>query len=176
MEEITEAKDYLIGKGIVNVEIGIVLGTGLEQLLKEMVIKTTIPYAEIPHFPISTVSFHKGNLIYGTIVGRNVLVMQGRFHAYEGYSLQQIVFPIRVMKLLGIKNLLLSNAAGGINMNFKKGDLVLISDHINLLAGSPLSGPNHDALGDRFTDMSEPYDRQLRALFVRKASECNFTL
>ncbi len=173
MKEFNEAADYLTANGIKEVSIGIVLGTGLEQLLKVMDIITTISYADIPHFPTSTVSFHKGNLVYGKIAGKNVLIMQGRFHAYEGYSLQQIVFPIRVMKLLGIRNLILSNAAGGINSDFKKGDLVLISDHINLLAGSPLSGPNYDELGERFTDMSAPYDAQLRDLFVQKAQQCN---
>ena len=156
--------------------MGIVLGTGLHQLINYINVKQTIPYSQIPGFPISTVEFHKGNLIYGTIANKNVLVMQGRLHAYEGYSMQQIVFPIRVMKLLGVQKLLLSNAAGGININFKKGNLVLIDDHINLLYGNPLSGKNYDELGSRFPDMSEPYDPYLKSLLQQKASELNIDL
>ena len=169
MEQLIKAKDFLRQKGIENSEIGIVLGTGLHQLINYVEVKQTIPYADIPGFPISTVEFHKGNLIYGTIANKNVLIMQGRFHAYEGYSMQQIVFPIRIMKLLGINQLFLSNAAGGINLNFKKGDLVMVDDHINLLTGNPLSGKNYDELGSRFPDMSEPYDVGLKARLLQKA-------
>lgn len=170
MEALIKARDYLTQKNVNQPEVGIVLGTGLHQLLDSVEIKQTIPYSEIPGFPVSTVEFHKGNLIYGTIGGRTVLIMQGRFHAYEGYSMQQIVFPIRVMKLLGVKNLFLSNAAGGINLQFKKGDLVLIDDHINLLSGNPLSGRNFDELGSRFPDMSEPYNVPLQEILLRKAN------
>ena len=120
MNDLEKAKQYLISQGIGNADAGIVLGTGLHHLVNLIEVTHTIPYSEIPHFPVSTVEFHKGNLIYGNIGDKKVLVMQGRFHAYEGYSMQQVVFPIRVMKLLGIKHLLLSNAAGGINLNFKK--------------------------------------------------------
>jgi len=169
MEALIKAKGYLNEQGITQPEVGIVLGTGLNQLLNYVEIKHTISYSNIPGFPVSTVEFHKGNLIYGAIEGKNVLIMQGRFHAYEGYTLEQIVFPIRVMKLLGVKKLFLSNAAGGINLNFKKGDLVLIDDHINLLSGNPLSGKNYDELGDRFPDMSEPYDVRLQNLCRDKA-------
>ena len=176
MDEFFKARDYLIEQGITQPEIGIVLGTGLHQLINYVEVKRIIPYAEIPGFPVSTVEFHKGNLIYGTIANKNVLVMQGRLHAYEGYSMQQIVFPIRVMKLLGVQKLLLSNAAGGININFKKGNLVLIDDHINLLYGNPLSGKNYDELGPRFPDMSEPYDPYLKSLLQQKASELNINL
>lgn len=176
MEEFYKARDYLIKQGITNPEIGIVLGTGLHQLINHTEVKLTIPYSDIPGFPISTVEFHKGILIYGSIAGKNVLIMQGRFHAYEGYTMQQIVFPIRVMKLLGIKNLILSNAAGGINLNFKKGDLVLLDDHINLLSGSPISGKNEEELGPRFTDMSEPYSLALKKLFVEKSVEAGISL
>ena len=176
MEEFLKAKDYLLQHGIEKSEIGIVLGTGLHQLLNHIDVKQTIAYKDIPGFPLSTVEFHKGNLIYGTIGDKNVLIMQGRFHAYEGYSMHQIVFPIRVMKLLGIKNLFLSNAAGGINLAFKKGDLVLIDDHINLLNGNPLSGKNDDELGSRFPDMSEPYDVGLKKLLEQKASELGISL
>jgi len=126
MEQLIKAKEFLNSKGIANAVTGIVLGTGLHQLLNYVDVKQTISYADIPGFPIVTVEFHKGNLIYGTIGGKNVLIMQGRFHAYEGYTMQQIVFPIRVMRLLGIQKLFLSNAAGGINLNFKKGDYYLL--------------------------------------------------
>ncbi|MGI8634461.1 MAG: purine-nucleoside phosphorylase [Segetibacter sp.] len=170
MEALIKAKDYLIEQGITQPEVGIVLGTGLHQLLNNVEVKQTIPYSDIPGFPVSTVEFHKVNLIYGAIAGKNVLIMQGRFHAYEGYTLQQIVFPIRVMKLLRVQKLFLSNAAGGINLNFKKGDLVLIDDHINLLSGNPLSGRNYDELGNRFPDMSEPYDVRLKNLLHEKAN------
>ncbi len=176
MEQLNKAKDFLIGSGIHTPSIGIVLGTGLHQLLNYIDVKQTIPYADIPGFPISTVEFHKGNLVYGTIANKNVLVMQGRLHVYEGYSMQQIVFPIRVMKLLGVQKLFLSNAAGGINLNFKKGDIVLIEDHINLQFGTPLTGKNFDELGSRFPDMSEPYDPYLKSLLQQKAKELNIEL
>lgn len=176
MQELIAAKEYLQKKGITKPQIGIVLGTGLNQLLNSVEIKQSIPYTEIPGFPVSTVEFHKGNLIYGTIADKHVLIMQGRFHAYEGYSMQQIVFPIRVMKLLGVKTLLLSNAAGGINLDFKKGDLVLIDDHINLLSGNPLSGKNLDELGGRFPDMSQPYDAALQAQMLEQAKRLGIEL
>ena len=169
MNELFKARDFLVERGITEPEIAVVLGTGLHQLVNHVEIKQTIPYAEIPGFPLSTVEFHKGNLIYGTIANKNVLIMQGRFHTYEGYSMQQIVFPIRVMKLLGVQKLFLSNAAGGINLNFKKGDLVLIDDHINLQSGNPLTGKNFYELGPRFPDMSQPYDKHLQNLLQQKA-------
>lgn len=171
MDIIIKAKNYLIEQGLIQPEIGIVLGTGLHQLLNYVEIMYTIPYADIPGFPVSTVEFHKGNLIYGTLAGKTILIMQGRFHAYEGYNMQQIVFPIRVMKLLGVQKLFLSNAAGGINLDFKKGDLVLVDDHINLLSGNPLSGKNYDELGSRFPDMSEPYDVRLKSSLQQKSKE-----
>lgn len=176
MEQIQEAVKFLSQKGISNPVVGIVLGTGLHQLLERMEIALTIPYTDIPGFPVSTVEFHKGNLIYGTIAGKPALIMQGRFHAYEGYNMQQIVFPVRVMKLLGIQQLFLSNAAGGVNLQFKKGDLVLIDDHINLQNGNPLSGRNDEALGSRFPDMSEPYDPGLKGALEQKAKELNISL
>ena len=176
MDEFLKAKAFLNERNITDAEIGIVLGTGLNHLLEFVDIKQTIPYSDIPNFPVSTVEFHKGNLIYGLIGEKKVLVMQGRFHSYEGYSMQQIVFPIRVMKLLGIKYLLLSNAAGGINLDLKKGDLVLIDDHINLLNGNPLTGKNLEQFGVRFPDMSEPYDLQLKSQFLHKATGLNINL
>jgi len=175
MEEINKTTDYLIKKNIVP-EIGIVLGTGLNRLINYVDIIENIPYTDIPNFPVSTVEFHKGNLIYGTLEGKKVLIMQGRFHVYEGYSMQQIVFPIRVMKQLGVKKLFLSNAAGGINLNFKKGDLVVVDDHINLLFDSPLIGKNDDQSGPRFPDMSEPYDVLLKELLQEKAGKLGIEL
>jgi purine-nucleoside phosphorylase len=176
MDELENAKAYLVSQGVTNVDLGVVLGTGLHHLVSLIDISHTIPYSVIPHFPVSTVEFHKGNLIYGNIGDQKVLVMQGRFHAYEGYSLQQIVFPIRVMKLLGAKSLLLSNAAGGINLDFKKGDLVLIEDHINLQNGNPLTGKNLDELGERFPDMSEPYSKKIGQALKTKATELGIKL
>jgi purine-nucleoside phosphorylase len=176
MEAIKRAKKFLIKQKITQPEIGIVLGTGLNTLLNYIDIKQTIPFANIPGFPVSTVEFHKGNLIYGTLGNKTVLIMQGRFHFYEGYSMQQIVFPIRVMKLLGVNNLFLSNAAGGINLSFKKGDLVLIDDHINLQNGNPLIGKNDDELGPRFPDMSEPYNKYLSVKLMEQANQLNIQL
>lgn len=176
MDELLKAKNFLAEKGVTSPDIGIVLGTGLHHLINLVDIIQTIPYADIPGFPVSTVAFHKGNLIFGRIENKNVLIMQGRFHAYEGYSMQQIVFPIRVMKLMGVHKLFLSNAAGGINLDLKKGDLVLIDDHINLLYGNPLSGKNYDELGTRFPDMSEPYDRHLKELLQQQAKKSGIEL
>ncbi len=176
MNELQKAKEYLIAQGIGNADAGIVLGTGLHQLINLIEVTHTIPYSEIPHFPVSTVEFHKGNLIYGSIGDKKVLVMQGRFHAYEGYSMQQLIFPIRIMKLLGIKYLLLSNVSGGINLKFKKGDLVLLDDHINLQSGNPLTGKNMDELGGRFPDMSEPYSKMIAKKLKKEAKALNLKL
>ena len=176
MENIQEAVEYLKKREINQPSIGIVLGTGLHQLIHQVDVQLTIPYTDIPGFPVSTVEFHKGNLVYGTLGDKNVIIMQGRFHAYEGYTMQQVVFPIRVMKLLGIQQLFLSNAAGGINPGFKKGDLVIVDDHINLLSGNPLSGKNYDELGSRFPDMSEPYNVELKRRLHQKAAEMGMPL
>lgn len=176
MNKIKETTDFLKKTGIVEPLVGIILGTGLVELVRHIQIEKTIDYSEIPNFPVSTVEFHKGKLIYGNIAGKKVLAMQGRFHLYEGYTMQQITFPIRVMKMFGIRHLLLSNAAGGINTNFKKGDLVLIDDHINLQNGNPLIGHNFDELGSRFPDMSSPYSQVLNTAFEKTASELNIPL
>ncbi|RYY26376.1 MAG: purine-nucleoside phosphorylase [Chitinophagaceae bacterium] len=176
METLIKAKEYLIKRGIKNVTTGLVLGTGLHNIISLIDVIDTIPYTDIPGFPVSTVEFHKGNLIYGKIDNHYLLVMQGRLHAYEGYSLQQIVFPVRVMRLLGIQQLFLSNAAGGINQDFKKGDLVLIEDHINLQSGNPLTGKNFDELGGRFPDMSEPYSPHLSAALSEHANSLGIKL
>ena len=161
LEKVKETIDFLKKKTTVNPEIGIVLGSGLGGLVQEIDIETRIDYEEIPHFPISTVEGHHGRLIFGTISGKKAVVMQGRFHYYEGYSMQQLTFPIRVMKMLGIKRLFLSNASGGVNPSFAIGDLMILDDHINLLPSNPLIGENHHEWGPRFPDMSEPYDKKL---------------
>jgi len=149
-------------------EWGIILGTGLGKLVDEIEIDHILEYKDIPEFPLSTVEGHKGRLIFGRLTGRRVVAMQGRFHYYEGYTMQQITFPVRVMKLLGIQRLVVSNASGGVNPDYEIGDLMIINDHINLLP-NPLIGPNDDSLGPRFPDMSQPYDRQLIATAVEIA-------
>lgn len=161
IEKIKTTVDFLGKKGVDNPIAGIILGTGLGKLTEHIDVEISIDYSEIPNFPISTVESHKGRLIFGTIQGVKILAMQGRFHYYEGYSMQQITFPIRVMKELGIEFLLISNAAGGMNLDFKKGSLMLIDDHINLLPENPLRGQNIESLGPRFPDMSCPYDKGL---------------
>lgn len=154
-------------------EIGIVLGTGLGGLVSEIQVEFSLMYSNIPNFPISTLEFHSGKLIFGTLNGKKVVAMQGRLHYYEGYSMQQITFPIRVMKVLGIKWLFVSNAAGSLNPDFKKGDLMVINDHINLQPESPLRGRNDAEMGPRFPDMSAPYNKELinKALEIAKAND-----
>lgn len=172
-QNIGETKDWLLNKGFDKPLAGIVLGTGLGALVEKINIKLSIPYQEIPHFPLSTVEFHKGHLIYGELSGVTVIAMQGRFHYYEGYSMHQIIFPIRVMKELGIQNLLLSNAAGGMNLTYKKGDLVIIEDHISLLPDNPLREMNDPVMGNRFADMSCPYDKKLRQMLAEAFAKQN---
>lgn len=156
-------------------EIGIVLGTGLGGLVQEIAVEFSLMYSNIPNFPISTLEFHSGKLIFGILNGKKVVAMQGRLHYYEGYSMQQITFPIRVMKALGVKNLFISNAAGSLNPDFKKGDLMIISDHINLQPESPLRGRNDEDMGPRFPDMSQPYRRNLVQKALEIASNENIT-
>jgi purine-nucleoside phosphorylase len=144
-----------------NYPIGIILGTGLGGLVKEINVEHEIDYAGLPHFPLSTVESHHGKLIFGSINGKKVVAMQGRFHYYEGYTMQQITYPVRVMKYLGVKTLLVSNACGGMNPLFRRGDVMLMVDHINLIGDNPLIGKNYDELGPRFPDMSEPYNNEL---------------
>ena len=150
---------------------GIILGTGLGGLAKDIDVKHEIEYENLPHFPLSTVESHQGKLIFGKIETKNVVAMQGRFHYYEGYSMEQITYPIRVMKFLGVKTLLVSNACGGMNPVYKRGDIMIMSDHINLLGDNPLIGMNEDELGPRFPDMSEPYNLELIELAEKIALE-----
>lgn len=157
-------------------EIGIILGTGLGGLAKEIQIESEIPYENIPHFPVSTVESHKGKLLIGELSGKKVIAMQGRFHYYEGYSMQEIVYPVRVMKLMGVNTLLVSNACGSVNPYIPKCSLMLIDDHINLFGDNPLIGKNEDSLGVRFPDMSEPYSKRLMALAEEVALENNIKL
>jgi len=160
-EKIKEATNFIQSRYPLSPQIGIILGTGLGKLADRIKEQTVIPYGEIPHFAISTAPGHAGNLLLGKIADKRVVAMQGRFHLYEGYSLEEITFPIRVMKALGISILIESNAAGGMNRNFKAGDVMIITDHINFTGQNPLIGPNDETLGPRFPDMSEPYDKDL---------------
>lgn len=176
LKKINESVNYLNNCGIESPEIGIVLGTGLGQMVNEIEIEQTIEYDHIPHFPISTVESHHGRLIFGKVGEKKVIAMQGRFHYYEGYSLSEITFPIRVMKYLGIRKLLLSNAAGALNLKYKKGDLMVLDDHINFLPDNPLRGKNHDELGSRFPDMSQPYSRSMNDAILEIAKEKNITI
>jgi purine-nucleoside phosphorylase len=177
IESLNETVAYLKQNGVDKTyEVGIVMGSGLEAIASLMEIEKTIPYTDIPNFPMSTVSFHKGNLLVGSLGGKKIIAMQGRFHFYEGYSMQQITFPIRVMKALGVHTLLLSNAAGGLNLNFKKGALVIIDDHINLLPDNPLRSLSDPLLGERFVDMSAPYNHTLKEKFIKIAAEKNIEI
>lgn len=161
INQIQETTDFLKSKGFNTPEIGVILGTGLGKLPEEIEILAEVSYNHIPYFPTATVEFHKGKLIYGNLEGKKVIVMQGRFHLYEGYSLEDITYPVRVMKKLGINKLLVSNASGSINLDYKKGELMLIDDHINLQGGSPLAFKGVEKLGERFVDMSAPYDTEM---------------
>ncbi len=166
-QKVQESVDYIKNRVNMQPTMGIILGTGLGGLADEIKKKSTIDYGEIPHFPLSTVESHHGKLILGKLGGKNVVAMQGRFHFYEGYSMEQITLPVRVMKYLGARVLIVSNAAGGLNPNFRKGDIMLIVDHINLLGQNPLIGPNDDTIGPRFPDMSEPYSKELIKLAMQ---------
>lgn len=176
IRKIEESVAYIQTRAELKPSTGIILGTGLGGLVSHIRREVTLSYADIPHFPVSTVEGHSGNLILGTLEGCPVVAMQGRFHYYEGYSMQQVTFPVRVMKALGIKQLLISNAAGGINPGFSIGDLMLITDHINLFPENPLRGPNDNRLGVRFPDMSEPYRADLIGLAREIAAHLGITL
>ena len=170
LEQIQKAKNYIESLTTTKPLVGIVLGSGLGNLTTNIEIEISIPYKNIPHFPISTVEGHQGSLIIGILNDVPIVAMKGRFHYYEGYTTQQCTFPIRVLHALGIKQLILSNASGGVNNNFEIGDIMLINDHINLLPDNPLRGKNIDELGPRFPDMSEPYSIQLNNIIKEVAS------
>lgn len=161
LEQINKTVDFIRTKTSSKPSVGIILGTGLGGLVHEISVECEIPYQEIPNFEVSTVESHQGKLIFGELAGKSVVAMQGRFHYYEGYGMQEITFPVRVMKQLGIKTLLVSNACGGMNPIFRRGDVMIMSDHINLLGDNPLIGRNSEILGPRFPDMSEPYSQRL---------------
>ena len=173
IKNINETLEIIRSKTEKKYEVGIVLGTGLGGLVSEIEIEVEIDYNDLPHFPVSTVESHKGKLIFGKLGGKNVIAMQGRFHYYEGYSMQQITYPIRVMKYLGVETLIVSNACGGMNPIYRRGDIMIMIDHINLLGDNPLIGHNEDEFGPRFPDMSEPYDLGLIDIAEKVALENN---
>ena len=174
--KVQETVKYIKKQGINNPDFGIVLGTGLGSLVNYISIIKSIDYHDIPNFPVSTVKGHSGKLIYGELGGKKVLAMQGRFHYYEGWTMQQATFPIRVMKYLGIDNLIVSNASGGVNQNFSVGDIMLITDHINFMPEHPLHGKNDDRFGQRFVDMHEPYSIAFQNKFTEIAKQKNIPI
>jgi len=175
-QQLQETIDFLKSAGITHPEIGIVLGTGLGKLVNEILIEKEISYADIPNFPVATVEFHSGKLIYGELSGKKVVVMAGRFHLYEGYNAWEVTYGIRTMHGLGIKNLLVSNAAGAINLSYKKGDLMLINDHINLQGSSPLAFKGANNFGNIFADLLEPYSKEINQKIKNIAKEKNILL
>ena len=176
LEELQESAEYLRDRGIDEVDVAIVLGTGLGGLVEAIDIQKTWSYSQIPHLPVATVEQHFGKLIYGLLAGKKVLAWQGRFHFYEGYSMEQVVKPVRISRMLGAETMLISNASGSLNPEFKKGGLMLIEDHINLLPDTPLRGANLVSLGERFPDMSCPYDVKLRSLLKEIAIDSGINL
>lgn len=175
-QKLIQAAEYLKQFVQENTKTSIILGSGLGNFIKEIEVVHEISYEQIPHFPVSTVKGHHGKLLFGNVAGRPILAMAGRFHLYEGYSGEDVVFPIRVMKMLGIETILMSNAAGGVNLNFKVGDLMIITDHISFATKNPLIGPNDERLGTRFPDMSEPYKKSIIQKAKDIAKEHNITL
>lgn len=175
-EQLVETANYLKDKGFLEPEIGLILGSGLGDLADEITNPIVVPYSEIPHFPISTVKGHKGQLVYGELSGKTVIAMQGRFHFYEGYPIQEVTLPIRVMKLLGVHSVGLTNAAGGVNIDFSPGDLMLIQDHINFTGQNPLIGPNDEEMGPRFPDMSQTYDSDYQEKIKSVAKKMNVAI
>ena len=175
-EKIKQAASFIREKGVGEIEIGLILGSGLGELGDEVENAIQIPYETIPNFPTSTVEGHAGQLVYGTLGGKKVLAMQGRFHYYEGYSLEMVTFPVRVMKALGIHSVIVTNAAGGLNLDFTPGELILITDQINFTGVNPLIGPNDNEMGVRFTDMSQAYDKEYQEIVRNVAKEMNLDL
>lgn len=176
MQQLQETVAFIRGLVKGEATTGIILGSGLGNLSNDIIIEKEISYNDIPHFPVSTVEGHKGKLIFGELGGKKVWVMGGRFHYYEGYTPQQVAYPVRVMRLLGVQTLLLSNAAGGVNPHFKIGDLMIINDHISLFTENPLLGKNEDKLGTRFPDMSDPYNKTLIAKAQKIAKQHDIEL
>ncbi len=176
LEKIKEAVSYLEDKISIDIEVGLILGSGLGVLAEDIENKVKIKYEEIPNFPVSTVEGHAGQLVIGKLEGKNVVAMQGRFHYYEGYSMQEITIPVRVMKLLGINNMIVTNAAGGINRNFDPGDFMIITDHLNLMGDNPLIGENYNEFGPRFPDMSNAYNKELREIAEKTARKEGLTI
>lgn len=171
-EKVQETVSYIKEQTNFTPEYGVILGSGLGGFTQDIKIEFTLPYTEIPNFPVSTVQGHKGALVFGTIGDKKVVAMQGRFHFYEGYDMKEVTFPIRVMKYLGVDKLIVSNASGGVNSNYKVGSIVLIKDHINMMPEHPLHGKNEERFGPRFLNMSEPYSRKM----IAKAKEIANTL
>lgn len=175
-EKLQDTALYIQNQGVGEVEVGLILGSGLGELADEITNKVIIKYEDIPHFPTSTVVGHAGQLVYGELSGKKVLAMQGRFHFYEGYPMTTVTYPVRVMHALGVKSLVVTNAAGGANRNFAAGNLMLITDHINFMGTNPLVGPNDDELGPRFPDMTEAYSLEYRTLAKEVAKKLNIDL
>ena len=175
-EKVQESVNYIVEKTNFSPEYGVILGSGLGGFTDDMSVEYILPYSEIPNFPISTVEGHKGALVFGTIGDKKVVAMQGRFHYYEGYSMKEVTFPVRVMKALGIEKLVVSNASGGVNHDYKVGSIVIIKDHINFMPEHPLRGKNEDRFGPRFVNMSEPYSRKMLTKAKEIASELNIVV
>ncbi len=175
-EAVRQSAEFLQEKGVIGAQIGMITGTGLSTLTESMGGALRIPYSRVPHFPQSTVAGHRGTLAFGEVAGRGLLALEGRFHLYEGYSPAEIAFPVRVMAALGVRHLLVSSAAGGLNPLFRPGDLMLVTDHINLTGRNPLMGPNPEDLGPRFPDMSQAYGKEGQELARRKALELGLLL
>ena len=173
LKRISEAVVFLRNQFSKNPDNGIILGTGLGALVNDILIEKIVPYDDIPHFPVSTVESHHGRLIFGSLMGKSVIVMQGRFHYYEGYSMKEVTFPVRVLAMLGIKRLIISNAAGGLNPDYEISDLMIINDHIDLFPDNPLRGENINELGPRFVDLTEPYNYKMIDLAMTLAEKEN---
>ncbi len=171
-----EAATYIENQGIEEVEVGLILGSGLGELAEEIEDQVVISYKNIPSFPVSTVVGHAGQLVYGTLGGKKVLALQGRFHYYEGYSMDTVTFPVRVMSMLGVQSLIVTNAAGGANTDFQPGDLMMIQDHVNFFGTNPLIGENEEKYGPRFPDMTHPYDVEYQGFIEEAAAELNLSL
>ena len=175
-EKVQESVNYIVEKTNFSPEYGVILGSGLGGFTDDMLVEYILPYNQIPNFPVSTVAGHKGALVFGTIGEKKVVAMQGRFHYYEGYSMKEVTFPVRVMKALGIEKLVVSNASGGVNHDYKVGSIVIIKDHINFMPEHPLRGKNEDRFGPRFVNMSEPYSRKMLTKAKEIASELNIVV